>query len=98
MTARLATLAWPDVAEVANRSLLAIPLGSTEQHGPHLPCTTDTDLAVALTEGLAARRADVIVAPPLSYGYGISPLDDVEYASWGYPIAPPGPQPRLFLR
>jgi mycofactocin system creatininase family protein len=61
-------MAWPDVAEVANRSLLAIPLGSTEQHGPHLPCTTDSDIAVALADALAARRDDVIVAPPLAYG------------------------------
>jgi len=61
-------MAWPDVAEVASRSLLVVPLGSTEQHGPHLPCTTDTDIAVALTDALAARRADVIVAPPLPYG------------------------------
>jgi len=68
VTRRLADLAWPDVAEVASRSLLAIPLGSTEQHGPHLPCTTDTDLAVALTDALAARRDDVVVAPPLAYG------------------------------
>jgi mycofactocin system creatininase family protein len=68
VTARLATMAWPDVAEVANRSLLAIPLGSTEQHGPHLPCTTDSDIAVALADALAARRDDVIVAPPLAYG------------------------------
>ena len=28
---------WPDVAAVADRSLLVVPLGSTEQHGPHLP-------------------------------------------------------------
>jgi len=68
VTGRLATMAWPDVAEVASRSLLVVPLGSTEQHGPHLPCTTDTDIAVALTDALAARRADVIVAPPLPYG------------------------------
>jgi mycofactocin system creatininase family protein len=68
VTARLATMAWPDVAEVANRSLLAIPLGSTEQHGPHLPCTTDSDIAVALADALADRRDDVVVAPALPYG------------------------------
>jgi creatinine amidohydrolase len=42
-------------------------LGSTEQHGPHLPVDTDTRIAVALAEGLAARRDDALVAPPLSY-------------------------------
>jgi mycofactocin system creatininase family protein len=61
-------MAWPAVAAVAGDSLLAIPLGSTEQHGPHLPCTTDTDVAVALAHELAARRDDVVVAPALAYG------------------------------
>jgi mycofactocin precursor peptide peptidase len=44
--------------------LLAIPVGATEQHGPHLPLTTDTDIAVALVAGLA--RA--VAAPPLCFG------------------------------
>ena len=45
-----------------------MPLGSTEQHGPHLPLSTDTDIAVALCQRLAAARGDVLVAPPLAYG------------------------------
>jgi len=48
--------------------MLAVPLGSTEQHGPHLPLSGDTDIAVALCERLASMRADVLVAPPLAYG------------------------------
>jgi creatinine amidohydrolase len=48
--------------------LLALPLGSLEQHGPHLPLDTDTRIADAVARGLAARRADVVVAPPLAYG------------------------------
>ena len=67
--ARLADLAWPDVAERAQAgALLAVPLGSTEQHGPHLPLSTDTDIAVALCERLAAARGDVLIAPPVTYG------------------------------
>jgi mycofactocin system creatininase family protein len=64
----LASLAWPAVAERARRSILAVPLGATEQHGPHLPLSTDTDIAVALCERLAAARPDVLVAPPVCYG------------------------------
>ena len=53
----LADLAWPDVAErAAAGAMLAVPLGATEQHGPHLPLSTDTDIAVALSPP-AGRRA-----------------------------------------
>ncbi|MCU1692331.1 MAG: mycofactocin system creatininase family protein [Frankiales bacterium] len=45
-----------------------MPLGATEQHGPHLPLSTDTDLALALAERTAARRPDVDVAPAVPYG------------------------------
>jgi mycofactocin system creatininase family protein len=58
---------WPEVGPAGAR-LLAVPLGSVEQHGPHLPLDTDTRIAVALTRGLAGGRADVVVAPPLAYG------------------------------
>jgi mycofactocin precursor peptide peptidase len=61
---RLATLAWPDVPT----GVLVVPVGATEQHGPHLPVTTDTDIAEAIVNGLSDRRADVVVAPAVSYG------------------------------
>lgn len=64
----LADCAWPDAAHAAAGAVLAVPVGSTEQHGPHLPLSTDTDIAVALADGLAAARSDVVVAPPLAYG------------------------------
>jgi creatinine amidohydrolase len=54
-------------ARVAGGAFLAVPIGSTEQHGPHLPLSTDTDVAVALCERLAARH-DCLVAPAVGYG------------------------------
>jgi mycofactocin precursor peptide peptidase len=48
--------------------VLAVPLGATEQHGAHLPLSTDTDIAVALCARLAEGRRDVLVAPALPYG------------------------------
>jgi mycofactocin precursor peptide peptidase len=48
--------------------LLVVPLGSCEQHGPHLPLDTDTRIAVAVADRLARARADVVVAPALAYG------------------------------
>ena len=62
----LAGETWPQAA--ASRRLLLVPLGSTEQHGPHLPLGTDTVVAVALAERLAAARPDAVVAPALPYG------------------------------
>jgi mycofactocin precursor peptide peptidase len=64
----LAGATWPQVEATAGRSLLAIPLGSTEQHGPHLPLDTDSRIAAAVAVGLASRRPDVVVAPSLAYG------------------------------
>jgi creatinine amidohydrolase len=64
----LSALAWPDVAARASATVLALPLGSTEQHGPHLPLGTDTEIAVALVHRLTEARADVVAAPPLAYG------------------------------
>jgi mycofactocin precursor peptide peptidase len=45
-----------------------VPLGSLEQHGPHLPLGTDTRIAVAVAGGVAARRPGVAVAPPIAFG------------------------------
>ncbi|RKQ88262.1 creatinine amidohydrolase [Solirubrobacter pauli] len=58
-----------DLASPAATARLAVvPLGATEQHGPHLPLGTDTAIAVALAEGLVATRGDAVVAPALPYG------------------------------
>ena len=52
---------------------LLVPLGSTEQHGPHLPLDTDTRIATAVARGaqagLKARlEHDWLVAPAIAYG------------------------------
>jgi mycofactocin precursor peptide peptidase len=63
---QLGSLTSPEVAmRAAAGAVLAVPVGSTEQHGPHLPLTTDTDLAVALCAQLDSA---VVVAPPIFYG------------------------------
>ncbi len=67
LTSRLADLSWPEIGQrAAAGAVLAVPVGSTEQHGPHLPLSTDTDIAVALCDRLAAARPDVLVAPPVA--------------------------------
>jgi mycofactocin precursor peptide peptidase len=65
----LAGLTWPEAGEMGVAgAMLAVPLGATEQHGPHLPLSTDTDVAVALCTRLARSRPDVAVAPAVAYG------------------------------
>ncbi|SHH07980.1 creatinine amidohydrolase [Jatrophihabitans endophyticus] len=70
MTATLlGDLTWPQVRErAAAGSILAVPLGATEQHGPHLPLSTDTDVAGTLCAALGAARPAVVVAPAVPYG------------------------------
>jgi creatinine amidohydrolase len=45
-----------------------VPLGSLEQHGPHLPLDTDTRIAVAVARGAAGVGNDVWVAPAIAFG------------------------------
>lgn len=58
---RLGHATWTDVGE----PLLVVPVGSCEQHGPHLPLDTDTVIAEALAAALVADRPDAVVAPSL---------------------------------
>lgn len=64
--AALTDLSWPDLR--ASERVLAVPLGATEQHGPHLPFTVDTDIAVGLCARLARANGSVVTAPPVPYG------------------------------
>lgn len=65
----LADLSWPELTD--RRPLVLLPLGSCEQHGPHLPVDTDTAVAAEVAERAAARldgEVDVVVAPDQPYG------------------------------
>ena len=63
----LASARWPEV-EAGPRHLLVVPLGSLEQHGPHLPMDTDTRIACAVASRACAGRAGVGLAPPIAIG------------------------------
>jgi creatinine amidohydrolase len=61
----LAGLSWPDVPA---GPLVVVPLGSVEQHGHHLPLTTDTAIASAVAEAAVTAMDGALLAPALAYG------------------------------
>jgi mycofactocin system creatininase family protein len=62
----MALLAELPSPQVARGGLLVVPFGATEQHGPHLPLSTDTVIARALARSLDGPG--VSIAPALAYG------------------------------
>ncbi|MCC5974232.1 MAG: creatininase family protein [Rubellimicrobium sp.] len=59
---------WPEAEAAAARGALAmLPIGATEQHGPHLPLTTDTDLATGVARALA-EATGAFLLPAIPYG------------------------------
>ncbi len=74
---RWSDMAWPELGTTfdANPTDVGLlPVGATEQHGPHLPTGTDTILATAICEAVSARTGAVVlpaVAVGCSYGHGL---------------------------
>jgi creatinine amidohydrolase len=74
------TAAWPQVEELARNGCVAVlPFGAFEQHGPHMPLSTDTIMAQELARRLAERltkrlterlagAAGALLLPPVHYG------------------------------
>ncbi|HET7678209.1 MAG TPA: creatininase family protein [Candidatus Limnocylindrales bacterium] len=80
MTRRWAELTSPELAAtIAREPVVIVPLGSMEQHGPHLPVSTDTDIGLALAEAsaeeAATRDIPVLVTPPIWSGYSPHHMD-----------------------
>ena len=65
---------WPELADIAGAGegeVGLVPVGATEQHGPHLPTGTDTIIATALCEATSERTgAPVLPAIPVACSYG----------------------------
>lgn len=59
--------------EKAQDNVVVLPVGSTEQHGPHLPLGVDSYIARGISE-ILSERTGAIVAPTLTYGYKSKPL------------------------
>lgn len=63
-------LTWMEIKEALENGYnrIIIPIGSTEQHGPHLPIFTDTILATELSYRIAKKLGRTLVAPPIHLG------------------------------
>jgi creatinine amidohydrolase len=68
---------WVEMKEVAKRNpVVVVPVGSVEDHGPHLPLDTDNFLIWSICEE-AARRAngDILLMPLIPYGFETHHMD-----------------------
>lgn len=64
-------LTSPELGALAEAgAVVLVPVGAIEQHGPHMPVSTDITCAFAVAEGaaLAIDEFPVLVAPPVSWG------------------------------
>ena len=66
-------MTWTEVEEAVkeHRPIALLPVGTTEAHGPHLPVTTDTIIAVALARRgvakLEERGLHALIMPPITF-------------------------------
>lgn len=61
-----------ELHELAPTATVVVPVGSIEQHGPHLPVMTDTAIVTDIAWRAAQRAGEqvpVVVAPTLPYGF-----------------------------
>jgi len=60
-------LSSENVRQEAEKGVLFLPVGSVEQHGPHLPLTVDVEIPARIA-GEVAEKIGGFVAPPIYYG------------------------------
>ena len=66
-------LSWTQITELPDRenTVIVLPTGATEQHGPHLPCAVDTVISAGVVGHALARLPEAVPAyamAPITYG------------------------------
>ncbi|MBI4220074.1 MAG: creatininase family protein [Chloroflexi bacterium] len=76
-TSRFEDLTWPEVNEAVSRVMIPVlPVGTMEQHGPHLPIKMDRWTATEVVNEAARRHPERLLAmPPVAYGYTTHVMD-----------------------
>lgn len=65
-------MTWMEYVERLKTDIIFLPIGSTEQHGPHLPLGTDA-YQIERVAAMVAEKVDAVVAPTVCYGYKSQP-------------------------
>jgi creatinine amidohydrolase len=60
----LQRMTWPEVGKIPRETLVLIPTGSLEQHGPHLPLFTDSLLVTYVAEAVEKQLAEKVLLTP----------------------------------
>lgn len=70
-------LTWPELREAADMGkVIVLPIGSTEQHGYHLPLDVDNLLCSSMALEAAKRAPDkMLVAPLIPFGFNVHAFD-----------------------
>jgi len=58
-----------ETEKITNEAIFMLPLGSLEQHGPHLPLGTDCYIAEELSKRVSAKTENSFILPTLPFGY-----------------------------
>lgn len=73
---KLADLHWPEVSKLQPEKIVAVvPVGSMEQHGPHLPFQVDTLVSWRLAEDLEKSMPEILLLPPIWSGVSAHHMD-----------------------
>jgi len=67
---RISEMSWVDIQKALDRgfSTVVFGVGSNEQHGPHLPTSTDSLIAEALAYKVARKLGNALQAPTINVG------------------------------
>jgi len=68
---RYEQMTWPEIRDVAKEDrVVVVPIGTLEDHGPHLPIDTDVRIIETICAGACARVAEqVVLLPAVTHGY-----------------------------
>ncbi len=63
-------LTWEEIRDIDKDRVVILPIATIEDHGPHLPVSTDCTITAALCERVCrAKPKETILLPTVSYGY-----------------------------